>query len=94
MKNKSVYEVLISKGRVDDLGIFLQCLILVCLCIVAIASLFLPELKVAMHMLLGCTFFVMAYNNYRVFRRKGATFLYAGMGALFIYLTGMMILGK
>lgn len=94
MKDKSVYEVLITKGRVDDLGIFLQILILICLCIVTIAYFFIPELSSVMHMLLGCTFLVMAYNNHRIFKRKGVTYIYVGMGILFICLIGMMIYGK
>lgn len=94
MKNKSIYEVLISKERVDNIGIFLQCLLLFALLIIAVCSLFTPEFKAPMYMLLGCTFIVMAYNNHRVFKRKGGTILYTLMGVLFVYQTIMMLYGK
>lgn len=94
MKNKSVYEKLIAKEAVDNIGIFMQCLLLLALVIVAICSMFIPEFKAPMYMLLGGTFLVMAYNNYRIFKRKGITLIYTLMGVLFVYQTMMMLYGE
>lgn len=94
MKNKTVYEVLKSNGRIDNIGIFLQIIIVIFLAITLVITLFIKKAEVIMYLLLGLTFIIMAYNNHNIFKRKTFTIIYLVMGILFMILTGMMLIGK
>ncbi len=89
-QNKTVFERLKGKEAIYSLGLFIQFVLLIAMIILAICTLFVPEFKVALQVLVVLLLFTMGYNNHTVFKRKGFTLLYiiAGFAFLFTIIMG------
>lgn len=72
MKNKSINEV----------GILVQALFLVTLLYSLILTLFISEFEVLFNITLGLTLFSMAYNNQKVYKKRGMTICYVIVGII------------
>lgn len=81
--------VIIENGKINHIGVFLQCVLLVVLIILGICSVFIPGLKFVTECSLVGLLGVMGYNNYSVFKRKGWTLIYC-VAALFIFITAIV----
>lgn len=62
--------------KIENLGLFIQVCLIICMGIISIVAVFLPDLFVVTEIFLGITLLVMAYNNYTVVKRKYATYIY------------------
>lgn len=76
-ENKTVLEQLKNKKKIHSLGLFVQFILLIAIIVLAVCSMFIKELNVAMQVLVVLLLFTMSYNNHTLFKRKGFTVLYA-----------------
>ena len=81
--HKSIMQKLRNKEPIHNTSIFIQCITLFLLGIVAIGYIFVPEFSGVVKVLLALTFITMAYNN-QFLKRKGFTILYSLAGIVFL----------
>lgn len=91
--DKSIMEKLLNKEAIHSTSIFVQFIILFVLLVIAICSIFVTEFSASVKAMLGLTFFSMAYNNYKIFKRKGFTLLYCISGLFFLIVAILEIYG-
>lgn len=94
-ENKTVFEQLRGKKGINSLGLFIQFVLLITITILAICTMFIYELSFVVQALVVLLLFVMSFNNYKVFKRKGFTVLYSltGLALLVSMLFGYFYAG-
>ncbi len=88
-ENRTVFEKLKGKESIYSLGLFIQFVLLIALIILVVCTLFVPEFKMALQVLVVLLLFTMGYNNHTIFKRKGFTLLYIIAGFAFLFTTIM-----
>lgn len=73
--------------KIDNLGIFLQIILLVAVIISMITSLFIGPLMVVTDSLITLLLLVLCYNNYTLYKRKYLTVIYFIVGIIWLVLT-------
>ena len=73
--------------RIDEIGIFLQFVLLAAVIISFLTSIFIGPLLVVTYSLMALILFVLSYNNYTIYKRKYMTLLYFICGVLLTVLT-------
>lgn len=81
--------VIIKNGRIDNIGVFLQCILLIVLVILGICTIFLPIFKFVTECSLASLLGVMGYNNATLFKRKKWTIIYIGI-AIFVFISAIL----
>lgn len=76
----------------NQVGLLIQGVLSVFLVAFTILTIFESTFLVLTEILVGFLMFVMAYNNYKTFKRKGITYAYTIMGILMIVLSIMLII--
>ncbi|MFV0250319.1 MAG: hypothetical protein ACK5HP_04750 [Bacilli bacterium] len=83
-----------NKGReLNNLGIFVQYILVVILVIMSIITMYIPFLKIVTEIILSLVLFSMAYNNYIFYKRKGFTIMYI-IVALLIIVVNVIMYGR
>lgn len=72
------------KKQINEVGILVQAVLLVSLLYTFILTLFLKEFEFLFYLVMGLTLFSMAYNNYKIYHKKGMTVTYLVVGAVSI----------
>lgn len=80
-ENKTVFQKLKVNDSIRSISLFVQFVLLVAVIILSICTLFVCELNLVLQSLVALLLFTMAYNNCKVFKRKGVTILYVLAGA-------------
>lgn len=80
-------------NKFNILFVDLQIVMTILTIIVFILFLFNSGLKMYLQLSLGVTLLVMAYNNQRIYKRKGATIMYIIVGIALLVLDLLMLLG-
>ena len=73
-----------KQGRIYNIGVFIQIVLLIVFVDLLIMSIFLPKIYVVSQFVLSFLLFVMAYNNYNIYKRKGMTIIYIIIGLLLL----------
>ena len=80
-------------NKFNILFVDMQIVMTILTAIVFILFLFNSNLKMYLQLSLGVTLLVMAYNNQRIYKRKGATIMYIMVGVILLILGLLMLLG-
>lgn len=73
--------------RIDNLGLFLQIILLVAVIISMITSFFIGPLTIVTDSLITLLLLVLCYNNYTLYKRKYLTAIYFIVGIIWLVLT-------
>lgn len=76
--------------KVNDMTLFVQAILGITALILALMTTFIPKFIIPTEVILAFLMFITAYNNYRLYSRKGATIVYIVAGIISIVL---LILG-
>ena len=82
--NVSVYEMVQLNKQINDTALFVQAILVSALVILGICTIFLPVMSFVTEVMLALALFVMGYNNYMTFKRKGFTIAYFIVGLIVI----------
>jgi hypothetical protein len=74
--------------RIDQVGILLQVVLIICVLYLLIMSIFINEFMVVLQAVCGLTLLCMAYNNQITYKRKLMTFIY-GIVGIFCLVTSL-----
>lgn len=83
-ENMTVFQKLIANEPIKSVSLFVQFVLLIAMIIVAVCTLFIYEFNFVLQSLVVLLLFTMAYNNYKIFKRKGFTILYVLAGIAFL----------
>lgn len=86
MKNKKNDKKnnVLNIGTLEQITMLLQITLGIYALTFAFASFFETQLFVICEILVGISMFVIAYNNYKVYKRKYMTAIYTGLGIIII----------
>ena len=73
--------------KIDNIGIFLQCVLTSAVVISLITSIFIGPLLLVTYALTSLILFTLAYNNYTIYKRKYMTVIYFIFGFLVLIST-------
>ncbi len=83
IRKVEVDNMLLNKN-IKNISLFLQVVLVMFVGITAIMSIFINEFLTVVEILLSVTLLIMAYNNYKIYRQKGLTCLYAIIGTVLL----------
>lgn len=73
--------------KIDNIGLFLQCVLTSAVVISLITSIFIGPLLLVTYALTSLILFTLAYNNYTIYKRKYMTVIYFIFGFLVLIST-------
>lgn len=82
MKNKLFKKI--DLDLIHQITMLLQVTLAIFLVTFAVASFYCKELYIICQSIIGLLMFVIAYNNYKIYKRKYMTFVYLGLGIVII----------
>lgn len=74
----------IEKKQINQIGLFIQIILLVILVYFLTLLIFIPQFQNVVDYILSFLLITMAYNNYKVYKRKNLTFIYGIVGLLLL----------
>lgn len=86
-KKDVIIEENMLKKQINQIGLFIQIILLVILVYFLTLFIFIPELKNVVDYILSFLLIIMAVNNYKIYKRKKMTAIYGIIGALLLILT-------
>lgn len=90
-ENKTVFQKLRGNEPIKSVSLFVQFVLLIAMIIVAVCTLFVYELNAVLQSLVVLLLLTMAYNDYKLLKRKGISILYVFAGIAFLF---SMLVGK
>ncbi len=88
-KNDKIYR----NYAFNQAGMLVQVVLVFCLLVFAVISIFNSEFMPAVTLVTGLTLLVMAYNNYRIYKRKSFTMLYIAIGVIVLIFGVLDLIG-
>ncbi len=77
----------VMNKKINQTSLFIQIILLVILVYFLTLVIFIPNFKNLVDYLLSFTLIVMAYNNYKIYKRKNMTLLYSIVGSLLLVMS-------
>ena len=77
----------VMKKQINQVGLFIQIILLVILVYFLTLYIFIPELQKVVDYILSFLLIIMAINNYKVYKRKKMTIIYGIVGGLLLVAT-------
>lgn len=74
----------IEKKQINQIGLFIQIILLVILVYFLTLLIFIPQFQNVVDYILSFLLITMAYNNYKIYKRKNLTFIYGIVGLLLL----------
>lgn len=81
-----------KKGKIDNTGFFIQCVLLSAAIISMITIIFIGPLYVVTDALIALLLLTLCYNNYKFYKRKYLTIIYFLVGVAWLILTIVEVL--
>lgn len=85
-KKKEVTNQDIMKKQINQIGLFIQMILLVILVYFLTLFIFIPEFKNIVDYILAFLLIIMAVNNYKIYKRKKMTIVYGVIGIILLVL--------
>ena len=86
-KKKEVTNQDIMKKQINQIGLFIQIILLVILVYFLTLLIFIPEFRNVVDYILSFLLIIMAVNNYKIYKRKKMTIVYGAIGVILLVLT-------
>lgn len=74
----------IEKKQINQISLFIQIILLVILVYFLTLLIFIPQFQNVVDYILSFLLITMAYNNYKIYKRKNLTFVYGIVGLLLL----------
>ena len=74
----------IEKKQINQISLFIQIILLVILVYFLTLLIFIPQFQNVVDYILSFLLITMAYNNYKIYKRKKMTFIYGIVGLLLL----------
>lgn len=74
----------IEKKQINQISLFIQIILLVILVYFLTLLIFIPQFQNVVDYILSFLLIIMAYNNYKIYKRKNLTFIYGIVGILLL----------
>lgn len=74
----------IEKKQINQISLFIQIILLVILVYFLTLLIFIPQFQNVVDYILSFLLITMAYNNYKIYKRKNLTFVYGIVGILLL----------
>ncbi|MBE6160151.1 MAG: hypothetical protein E7157_03800 [Lactobacillales bacterium] len=75
------------KKQINQIGLFVQIILLVILVYFLTLLIFMPEFRNVVDYILSFLLIIMAVNNYKIYKRKKMTIIYGVIGIILLVLT-------
>ena len=86
-KKKEVTNQDIMKKQINQIGLFIQIILLFILVYFLTLLIFIPNFRSVVDYILAFLLIIMAVNNYKIYKRKKMTVIYGAIGIILLVLT-------